>query len=372
MAEPLKNFFGPEIPKTIGDLVSKVHPQFPRSAFVREALKGYEALELMDRGRKIAAALRNHLPQDYPEAIRVLVKSTRQRIQLPGHAMASFLFLPHQQFIELYGLGNLEESLCAIHELTGKFSAEFSIRPFLIHHREETLKRLRTWTNDPDLHVRRLVSEGTRPRLPWAPRLPDFQKDPQPVLELLEHLKDDPELTVRRSVANNLNDIGKDHPTLLVATAGAWMQNAPPDRRWLIRHALRFAVKRGEPGALRVLGFGTTPATAIHGASIHPKKIPPGGRVEISCSLKSKKTSPQKLLVDFRVHFVKANGTTAPKVFKWKQLVLQPGEAVRFQKKLSCKDLTTRRHHPGIHRVELLVNGEPSNIGSFEIEGSKR
>ena len=174
MAEPLKNSYGAEIPRTIAEMVSAVDSDFERKAFLLDALRGYKALELMDRGRKISASLRRHLPPDYPEAVAILVASTRVEMERTEHAMASFLFMPHLQFVGAYGLEHFEESMDAQYELTRKFTAEFSIRPFLIRHQDATLERLRGWARDPNAHVRRLVSEGTRPRLPWAPRLPEF------------------------------------------------------------------------------------------------------------------------------------------------------------------------------------------------------
>ena len=169
--------------------------------------------------------------------------------------MAAFLYMPHLFFVARHGLDHFEDSMRAQHALTQLFTAEYSIRAFLEKHPGATLARLREWTADPSHHVRRLVSEGTRPRLPWAPRLRAFQKDPRPVLELLELLKDDPELYVRRSVANNLNDIGKDHPALLTAVAKRWLRGASPERRWIVSHALRSAVKRADAGALGALGY---------------------------------------------------------------------------------------------------------------------
>ena len=173
--------------------------------------------------------------------------------------MAAFLYMPHLFFVARHGLDHFEDSMRAQYALTQRFTAEYSIRAFLEKHPEATLARLREWAADPSQHVRRLVSEGTRPRLPWAPRLRAFQKDPRPVLELLELLKDDPELYVRRSVANNLNDIGKDHPALLTAVAKRWLRGATPERRWIVDHALRSAVKRADAGALGALGYGARP-----------------------------------------------------------------------------------------------------------------
>jgi 3-methyladenine DNA glycosylase AlkC len=257
----------------------------------------------------------------------------------------------------------------AQYELTQRFTAEFSIRVFLERYPEATLARLREWARDPNVHVRRLVSEGTRPRLPWAPRLRSFQDDPRPVLELLELLKDDPELYVRRSVANNLNDIGKDNPAALVETCRRWLDGASAERRWLVRHALRSAVKRGDPDALALLGFGAEAVVAVRDLRIEPTVAPIGGSVTVAVELANESAETQPLLVDLRIHFVKANGKTSPKVFKLKELELEPGASARLGKTISLAQHSTRTHYPGRHRVELLVNGRASEAGAFDVVG---
>ncbi|MSR83377.1 MAG: DNA alkylation repair protein [Candidatus Latescibacteria bacterium] len=367
MAEPLKNHYGPKIPKRIGGMIAAVYPAFNRRAFLRDALDGYEALELMPRGRHIARALHRHLPAAYPAAVKILLASLEAPGQARGSDLSTFLYLPHTFFVAEYGLDHLEISLQAQYELTQRFTAEFSIRPFLERHPEATLARLWTWASDPSEHVRRLVSEGTRPRLPWAPRLRAFQRDPVPVLALLELLKDDPALYVRRSVANNLNDIGKDHPALLAKVAGQWLKGASPERAWLVRHALRSAVKRAEPGALAVLGFGGAAQVEVSQARLSPKRIPMGGSVAISFSLTNTTAKQQRVLVDFRVHFVKANGSANPKVFKLKVVDLAPGQNISLSKTLSLAEMSTRKHYPGKHLVELVLNGTMSPLGSFEL-----
>src|SRR3989338_7440297 len=227
MAEPLVNQYGADVPKAIARMITAVHPAFESRKFVADALKGYEALALMPRGNHIARALQRPLPPDYPKALKILLASLDQpHGRDAGLTLGSFLYLPHTMFVAEFGLDHFEASMQAQHALTQRFTAEFSIRPFLQQHEAATLARLKQWASDPSEHVRRLVSEGSRPRLPWASRLPAFQKNPAPVIELLELLKDDPALYVRRSVANNLNDIGKDHPDLLAQTAKRWLQGA--------------------------------------------------------------------------------------------------------------------------------------------------
>ncbi len=367
MAEPLKNHYGPQIPKRIAGMIAAAYPGFDPKAFLRDALDGYEELELMPRGRHLARVLRRHLPAAYPDAIAVLLASIDPPGQVRGGDLGTFLYLPHTFFVAEYGLDHLEISLQAQYELTQRFTAEFSIRPFLERHPEATLARLRVWATDPSEHVRRLVSEGTRPRLPWAPRLRQFQRDPAPVLALLELLKDDPALYVRRSVANNLNDIGKDHPEVLAKTARKWLKGASPERAWLVRHALRSAVKRGEAGALAALGYGGQAQVEVSQVRISPRRAPIGGAVTITFVLTNTSAHTQRVLVDFRVHFVKASGRTNPKVFKLKAVELAPGENVTLRKAVSLAAMSTRKHYPGKHPVEVVLNGATQALGSFAL-----
>ena len=368
MAEALKNQYGADVPRAIAAMVSAVYPAFNSTRFVTEVLDGYDALALMPRGKKIAQVLRDHLPPDYSRAMAILLDSLDQpHGRDPALSLGSFLYLPHTMFVAQYGLAHFELSMRAQHALTQRFTAEFSIRPFLEQHPEATLRQLAEWTSDPSPHVRRLVSEGTRPRLPWAPRLRQFQADPAPVLALLERLKDDPELYVRRSVANNLNDIGKDHPEVLTSTAQAWLKNASAERAWIVGHALRSAVKRGETGALKVLGFGQTAQVAVGRIRITPGKAVMGGAVNIAFEITSTHRQGQNVLVDLAVHYVKASGQTSAKVFKLKTLELAPGQTAALAKKLSLAEMTTRKHYPGVHRVDVILNGKAQTLGAFEL-----
>jgi 3-methyladenine DNA glycosylase AlkC len=367
MAAQLKDQFGQGVPRAIATMISAVHPGFPRQAFLHDALTGYESLSLTGRGFQIANSLRTHLPPDYPKAVGILLESASQPHEHRATGgMAAFLYMPHLFFIAQHGLEHFEESMRAQHKLTQLFTAEYSIRSYLEKHPQRTLERLRQWATDPSHHVRRLVSEGTRPRLPWAPRLRAFQKDPRPVLELLELLRDDPELYVRRSVANNLNDIGKDHPALLAAVAKRWLRDATPERRWVVNHALRWAVKRGDAGALRVLGYGGKVSVGMRAISIMPRLPAIGGHVTISFTLVNTTRKRQRVMADLLVHFVKARGTGA-KTFKLSAVDLAPGARVTLGKKISLKQLTTRRHYPGAHRVEVLLNGERRKLGEFSL-----
>lgn len=239
--------------------ISLIHPKFDGDAFRATATEGLKPLAILQRGNHLATALRAHLPPRYDDAIEILIRSlTPANTRTDELGLAVFFYLPHVSFVATYGLDAehnggkdpFETSMRAQYELTRRFSAEFSMRPFLIRWPDRTLARLLEWTRDPDPHVRRLCSEGARPRLPWAMRIPAFIKDPRPVLTILETLKDDPDLYVRRSVANHLGDIAKDHPQLAFEICERWVEGASAERKWLIRHAVRHPAKKGVKAAL--------------------------------------------------------------------------------------------------------------------------
>ncbi len=370
MAEPMKNHYGEEIPKRIAGMIHAVWPAFPERLFLRTALDGYLGLELMPRARKIADALRLHLPPDYEEAITLLVASLGSKLRGTGEfGLPVFIYLPHVFFVARYGLDHFELSMQAQYEITQRFTAEFSLRYFYERYPAATLERLHRWALDPSPHVRRLVSEGTRPRLPWAPRLRSLQKDPRPVLPLLEILRDDPELYVRRSVANHWNDIGKDHPRLLISTMENWITDAGPERKRLIRHALRSLIKEGRPEALALLGAKPTRRITLEGWKAMPARPHTGDTVRLEVTLRNLNSKPVFLVVDLRIHFIKANGSTSPKVFKLKEVTCEPHEALILSKTISFQVMTTRRPFPGDHRLELLVNGSIIPLGSIYLAG---
>lgn len=376
MAEPLKTFFSPALVRSIGESIARVHPAFPRARFARAAAAGLAAMELLDRARHIGRALGDHLPPKYEEAIPVLLASLGRehaRDELEGVGMAPFFYLPHLVFVAERGLAeqHFELSMNAQRELTKRFTAEFSIRAFLDRYPERTLEVLARWAADPDAHVRRLVSEGTRPRLPWAPRVRFLDEHPERVLPLLEALKDDPTTLVRRSVANHLNDLGKFRPDLLVATCRRWLVDAGDERRALVEHALRSAVKRGVPEVLALLGHGAAPRIVVRGAEADPARVPIGGKVRLSFTLESRAKEPQSLLVDIAVHFVKARGVTSAKVFKIARVTLRRGEPLALSKSISLAVHTTRTPYPGKHAFDVLVNGARFPAGAFEVVNSE-
>ncbi|HEU4521596.1 MAG TPA: DNA alkylation repair protein [Thermoanaerobaculia bacterium] len=372
----LKEFFSRDLIRRLAGDIRRVHPDFPEKAFVRRATSGLDSLELLDRARHIARALAEFLPAAYPEAIGVLLGSLgpeHEGDELLGVGMAPFYYMPHVLFVAERGLDHFDLSMHAQYELTKRFSAESSIRSYIDRDPERTFAVLRRWTIDENAHVRRLVSEGTRLRLPWAPRVRWLDQHPERVLELLELLKDDASTMVRRSVANNLNDLGKVHPELLARTCAAWLSDvATPERRALVEHALRSAVKRGDLDALRLLGFGGTAAVAVQDVAFRPSRVAIGGRVSMTFTLRSTSKKRQNLLVDVAVHFVKARGEARPKVFKLDRIELPPRGRASFETTFSLAVHTTRVPQAGTHVVDVLVNGKPYRAGSFQVTKPSR
>jgi 3-methyladenine DNA glycosylase AlkC len=258
---PLKELMGRKLVALIGESLAAVVPGFDVQRFQARALKDLDKLELKERALSIAHAMADQMPASFDEIAPLLVKSFGPPLEATeGNGLAPFFYFPHTHLIAAYGVSSFESGMAANYEITKRFTAEFSIRPFLIEHRSKCLKVLRRWAQDSNAHVRRLVSEGTRPRLPWAMRLPEFQADPTLSLPLLELLKDDPELYVRRSVANHLGDIAKDHLEVALDVCEAWLEEvghshdkaAADNRRWIVRHAVRHPAKKGNPRAIKI------------------------------------------------------------------------------------------------------------------------
>ncbi|MCK5924026.1 MAG: DNA alkylation repair protein, partial [Methylococcales bacterium] len=257
-------------------------------------------------------------------------------------------------------------SMSVLKEMTKRFSSEFDVRVFLNDDPKRALSTMNKWVRDPDLHVRRLVSEGTRPRLPWATQLPAFIEDPGPVLLLLEQLRDDKEEYVRRSVANNLNDIARDHPDVVAQVARDWLKGASPERKKLVRHGCRTLIKQGHRKTLSALGYGA-PAVQLEYMNVLSPKVIFGGALLFELSLISTRKRLQPLIIDYAIHHRKANGSLTRKVFKWKVVELELQQRLTASRKHSIRKITTRVYYPGGHRIEIMVNGDSICTGDFEL-----
>ena len=361
-----KDYFDRSAARALATQLHGADPAFDKKAFVRRATDGLEPLAFAARVRRFSDALRATLPSNVPRALEVIVKSLPPPLPDCEAVTDGWLQWPVGQFIADHGLEHFESSMAAMVELTQRFSSEFAVRPFVEHRPQETFARLRALTDHPSPHVRRWCSEGVRPRLPWGKRLNALILDPAPIWPLLEALKDDEERYVGRSVANNLNDLAKDHPEAVVQRCQKWTRRAPEARQWVIKHALRSLIKSGHAGALAVMGVG--PADKISATlRIKPKRIAIGDAVDLVIVLKSGAKKTQRLVVDYAVRYARAQGTSAPKVFKWTNLSLDGGQETTLRKRHSMRPTTIRRLYPGRHDVIVQINGQPVAEASFQL-----
>ena len=363
-------------------------PSFDADRFVRSILPRFPDLGLNERNYLIRDTLHAQLPPAFPDAVKILLRALGPERPNEGpEAAAGFVTMSLCAFVAEYGLAHRDLSLRALKEMTKRFSAEFAIRPFLDREPAAVVAVLADWALDPHPQVRRLVSEGTRPRLPWGMRLPKFVADPRPVLTLLELLKEDPELFVRRSVANNLNDIAKDNPDLVVATLRRWKSSRSPETKWLVKHALRTLIKQGHPDALGLLGYGHGAAVQVTGLTLSVGSVETGhapslrsaaprgsARVRIGETLAfhfdvtSTAAKAQPLMIDYAVHYRKANGELKPKVFKLKSLTLGPRATVRVAKRQPFRPIGIRPFYPGEHAIEIQINGQSAARAVFTLQ----
>lgn len=383
MAEAFKNLISARTVDLAGRHLHHVWPGFDRRRFAQQAATGLDDLEFKARAMQLADALEATLPPDFSRAAQIIEASLAPPTPLDAQGepvglasgdseaddnagLRGWVVWSLAEFVARRGMDDLPRALACLHALTQRFSSEFAIRPFIQRHPDAVFATLAQWVHDPSAHVRRLVSEGSRPRLPWGLRLQALVADPAPTLPLLRALQDDPSAYVRRSVANHLNDIAKDHPDLVAHWVQTHRPGASAQREALLRHASRGLIKQGHAPTLAAWGL----ARGLEGEArlrLSARRAPVGGDIGLEVLLHSTAATPQTLVVDYLVHHVRANGGTSPKVFKGWKLVLAPGEHCTLSKRHSLRPVTTRTLYPGRHRIELQINGEVCAEAAFEL-----
>ena len=367
MAELFKDKFNHQMITLMGRHFERAWPEFNHQGFYNKCVDGLENLELKERIARISEALSDNLPaNDFEHAVSVLRKSLAPDGASWEEGITGWGTLPLNHYVSSNGLAHFDTSMAFFKTSTTHFSAEFDIRFFILRYPQQTLKLLEKWSEDPNYHVRRLVSEGTRPRLPWAIKLQPFIDDPSPLLPLLTSLKDDQQEYVRRSVANSLNDIAKDHPDWVATVAQDWLLNANRNRERLVRHACRTLIKQGHQPTLKALGY-KAPNVNLVALIVKQERVRFGDSLTFEVTLHSTSKESQKLIVDYAIHYQKANGGTSAKVFKWKNITLKANAQLSATKKHAIKPITTRKYYNGEHFVEILVNGVPVGKASFEL-----
>ena len=374
MAEPFKNLLNAGLVGDAAGHLARHAPGFDADAFVRRATRGLEALEMKARAMQIADALEAALPTRFVDAAAAIEAAlapleSREATAPPEGLQAGlrgWILWPVGEFVARRGLAEPERALRAMHAITQRFTAEFAIRPFIVAHPALVFATLARWVHDDSPHVRRLVSEGSRPRLPWGLQLKSLIRDPAPTLPLLRALQDDRSEYVRRSVANHLNDIAKDHPALVAQWLQEHLPQASAERHALLRHASRTLIKAGDAAVLQAWGLGR-PLRGVAALSIAPAAITLGQAVTLALTLRSTAATAQQLVIDYAVHHVKARGSTSAKVFKgWKVMLPARGE-LTLAKRHAVRPITTRRYFGGSHRVTVQINGREVAEAAFEL-----
>ncbi|MCY1721465.1 DNA alkylation repair protein [Prolixibacteraceae bacterium Z1-6] len=350
MAEKLKDTLFPlEKVQLFGSVLKEVYPEFQSDKFVAAVCdQQWPDRELKEKMRHTTLCLHQFLPTDFKQAVDILVAI------VPKVTGFEAIVLP--DYIEVYGQDDWDISLPALGELTKCGSSEFGIRPFLNKDLEGAMKYMNCWADDADFKVRRFASEGCRPRLPWASGVPALKKDPSLILPILEKLKDDPEEFVRKSVANNLNDISKGHPELVLEICERW-QGLSKNTDWIIKHACRTLLKQGNKRAMLLFGFANPELMKVEKLELSDTAPKIGDDITFSFELKLDIPQKQKVRIEYIVHYVKANGKTLPKVFQIKEVEMQPGQHI-ITKKHTFINMSTRKHYPGQHKFEIVINGE--------------
>lgn len=359
----LKDFFNPETVGLIADAVAREYPEFGRQAFMTAVFDSeWPQRELKDRMRHVTTQLQNELPPEYPQALAVLRRAGPQMAEVGFAAMVC------SDFVEAFGLDHYRQSIPALASFTKVVSAEFAVRPFLIRYPERMLAQMEKWSRNRDWRVRRLASEGSRPRLPWGKAVPWLKEDPTRLRPILEELRRDSSEDVRRSVANSLNDISKGRPELVMEWLTDW-QDGSEKIEAITRHALRTLIKQGHPRALELVGYRHGANVTIGDLKIEPDPATIGSKTTVSFTVYGDSAETQALLIDGVVTYARPRGPGS-KVFRWKELEVAPGETVTIRRSVTLQQLSTRTVYPGTHVVEVQVNGERMARTEFEVIAS--
>ena len=362
MPEPFKNLITRELLQQVASDIQSVYEPFQIDGFLNAVFDdSWEDLELKARVRHISVQLAGFLPKNYPDAIGVL----DQVVANYGSWLDGFAwFFP--DFVETHGQADehWDISVAALERYTRYSSSELAVRPFIIRDEARMMQQMYEWARHEDELIRRLASEGSRPQLPWAMAIPSFKADPTPVLPILEQLKDDPSETVRRSVANNLNDISKTHPELVAKIATEWYGKSK-NTDWIVKHACRTLLKQGNREVLGIFGYDDGDSISVSSLSASAASILCGEDLVFSFTVST--SAATKVRLEYGIDYVKANGKTSRKIFQLSELTMKADETRNYDRKQSFADMSTRKHYPGTHTITLIVNGVERGSVSFEL-----
>jgi len=365
MPEPLKNMLNPKSVKQFALTIQSVYNPFPVENFLKSTIdKTWDDLELKARGRKITENLGKHLPQDYKKAIGI-INDVLDKSDFAEKTDAFFPFC-FCDFVEVFGQDekHWDTSMKALEKYTQYSSSEWAVRPFIINHEKRMMEQMYAWSKHKNEHVRRLSSEGCRPALPWTAALNSFKKDPSPILPILEQLKTDSSLYVRKSVANNINDISKTHPELVTKLAKKWY-GKHEHTDWIVKHACRTLLKQGNREVLAIFGYDDVNAVKTTDFKLEKKSISIGDDLTFSFTISVKEAT--KVRLEYGIDYVKSTGKRNRKIFQISEPSLKANEKKCYTKKHSFEDVSTRKHYSGIHSITLIVNGAEQGTLDFKV-----
>jgi 3-methyladenine DNA glycosylase AlkC len=348
----------------LADYLSQVIPSFEKEKFIGQIFTThFKTMEWKERMKHTTGVLHQFLPANFPKAVKLIIKLINKLKK--EHIGGGLAFAVFPDYIETYGLDNLKSSVEAFEFITQFITCEFAVRPFIIKYKDQMISQMIKWSLHDNDQVRRLASEGSRPRLPWAMAILYLKKDPAPLLPLLNNLKNDPSESVRRSVANNLNDISKDHPDFVIKIAAEW-KGLSKETDAIIKHGSRTLLKQGHAGVLKHYGLESS-GFVITGLKIHTPDVKIGDHLEFSLTIQNTGKKPGTLRLEYGIYYKKANGSLVRKIFKLSERTYQPGEIIQVHRKQSFKLITTRKFYIGSHKVSIILNGEEKAEKNFEI-----
>ncbi len=350
--------------------LEQVIPGLEKHLFLSQVYdEKWEQRALKERMKHIAAILHIYLKGNYKRQITALIRIIEQCRENGAKEQAlEYMFFP--EYISMFGINDFKTSMMAIEFVTGFASCEFAIRPFLNCYFEQTMAQMLEWSTHDSPNVRRFASEGSRPRLPWGLAVTALKTNPAPIIPVLENLKNDPSVYVRRSVANNLNDIAKDHPDLVMEIAGRW-KGTSKETDWIIRHGSRTLLRKANKHSLSMWGLSDAPGCSVKNLVLQPNLLAIGNILEFSFDLFIEEEKALKLRIEYAVDYLKANAKHSRKLFRITEHFFESNQTYRFKRKQSFRDLTTRKHYPGPHQLSIVVNGLQMATCSFELTTNK-
>jgi 3-methyladenine DNA glycosylase AlkC len=365
MPSLLKDLYSPDFYHSFSNILAKVLPDLDKEHFQKSILDAnWKQRELKERMKHTSAVLSHFFPKDFVKAAKIIQQliSVLAQSELKNKGL-ELMFLP--DYIEKYGMEHLETSARLFEIVTPLSSCEFAVRPFIIRYEEQMLSQMLQWSLHENHHVRRLASEGCRPRLPWAIALPKFKKDPNPILPILENLKQDASEYVRRSVANNINDIAKDNPHITIEIAKKW-KGKHPETDALVKHACRNLLKQGEPEILALFGLNQAGIELLDFKILNPR-VAIGSSLQFALKIQNTHKHAKLARLEYAVYFKRQNGSYAKKVFKISEREPGAGAIISLERKHSFKPITTRKYYKGDHRIAIIINGKEMDVLGFEL-----